>query len=197
MGTGHLSHEQDDSQDHEARGDDGGRSSDHPGECLTHHAAPGSHHHQKECPQQLGEQTTPFLTGIIKVADPVEDALFVSGDRAARGEYFNGGHGHTFRRMTPRTRILSNDDRRWQWALRPSAPKVVIAHRRNCSRVGSYWWVTATCQAMAPAGFQVRSMTADSMDSMLHPAENASRISSSVTRRGPQSPGSRSLKQSR
>jgi hypothetical protein len=37
----------------------------------------------------------------------------------------------------------------------------------------SYLRIAATCQARAPSGFQVRSMTADSMDSILHPAENA------------------------
>jgi len=63
-------------------------------------------------------------------------------------------------------------------------------------RVSFYLWVAASCQARAPAGSQVRSMTADSMDSILHPVENATRISSCVTRRGPQSPGWRSLKQS-
>src|ERR1700678_3326514 len=51
MSTGNLFHEQDDSQDHEAWGHDGGRSSDRSGERLTHHAAPGSHHDQEKCPQ--------------------------------------------------------------------------------------------------------------------------------------------------
>lgn len=68
--------------------------------------------------------------------------------------------------------------------------------RREDTRVSPYLRMAATCQAKAPAGSQVRSMTVDSMDSMLHPEENATRISSCVTRRGPQSPGWRSLKQS-
>src|SRR5580704_18227086 len=55
---------------------------------------------------------------------------------------------------------------------------------------------TATCQAKAPAASHVSSITAESMDSIRLPAENATRISSSVTRRGPQSPGWWSLKHS-
>jgi len=42
-------------------------------------------------------------------------------------------------------------------------------------------WVAATCHARAPAGSQVRSMTADSMDSNFPSQGKPSRISSRVT----------------
>ena len=44
--------------------------------------------------------------------------------------------------------------------------------------LGLYLRAVATCQARAPAGFHVRSITVGSMDSTSHPSEKAARISS-------------------
>ena len=36
-------------------------------ECLAHHPPAGSHEHEKERPQELGEQPAPFSRGVSKV----------------------------------------------------------------------------------------------------------------------------------
>lgn len=56
--------------------------------------------------------------------------------------------------------------------------------------------VMVTCQASAPAGSMVTSRTVGSMESTVQPSSKDARISASAIRRGPQSPGWRSLKQS-
>ena len=56
-------------------------------------------------------------------------------------------------------------------------PELRGAFQRK-SFLSLYLRVAATCQALAPTGSQVRSITVGSMDSTSHPSEKAARISS-------------------
>lgn len=69
MRAGDLSHEQDDSNHHQPRGDHGRRASDRVRERLTHHPGAGGDKHQEERPQQLGEKAPSFKfpMGIIEI----------------------------------------------------------------------------------------------------------------------------------
>jgi len=66
------------------------------------------------------------------------------------------------------------------WSHRSCPGSPALGHRRNSELRGDfrrksflslYFRVAATCQARAPAGSQVRSITVGSMDSTSHPSE--------------------------
>jgi len=45
---------------------------------MVHHWSTGSHHHQEEGAEELGEETSPLLARILEVADSLEDGVLVA-----------------------------------------------------------------------------------------------------------------------
>src|SRR6476646_9612598 len=84
-----LAHEQYDAHDHQARSHHCRRAADDTGERLAHHTAAGRDDHEQERAVQLSEQAPPFLARIIKILNPLHDALLYCsqyvGDDAVMG----------------------------------------------------------------------------------------------------------------
>ena len=59
---------------------------------MAHHPASGCRQDQEERTQQLGEEASPLLPGIVEVTDPLDDALLVTSDWTERGNLLCGGH---------------------------------------------------------------------------------------------------------
>jgi hypothetical protein len=80
MGTGNLPHEQDDRQHHRTGSHDGGGVTDYSGKSVSHHAATRGDQDQKERSEQFGEQSSPFLSGVVEVVDGIDCGLLVAGE---------------------------------------------------------------------------------------------------------------------
>ncbi len=70
MGARHLAHEKNDRHHHQAGSDHLRPASHHPLAKSVYDRGPGSHHHQQESPHHFGEETAPFVRGIVKVPQP-------------------------------------------------------------------------------------------------------------------------------
>ena len=100
-----LAHEEDDRHHHQPGCDHRRLSADLPRERVAHHPAARGHQHEEERAEQLGEEAPPFLTRILEVEDPVDDALLEHLHR-----FDDARHAET----PPRPRCGRGDRPRWR-----------------------------------------------------------------------------------
>ena len=92
VGARYLAHEQYDGHDGEGRSYDGCLMADHAGKGVAHHPASGCRQDQEERTEQLGEEASPLLPGIVEITDPLDDALLVTSNWTERGNLLSGGN---------------------------------------------------------------------------------------------------------
>ena len=125
---------------------------DHAGEGVAHHPASGCRQDQEERTQQLGEEASPLLPGIVEVTDPLDDALLVTSDWTERGNllcvwlapiwglHFSHAHGPSHHRPREYTETAARDC--WISRARPSEQEA--RHGRDADhRIEPTQWTTS------------------------------------------------------